>query len=264
MNKHLLDDPRILSILFYPRRASAGGSRHPAAQDGTIPVDDVVLGYRLYPAPLEEAPVLLYFHGNGEIASDYDDIASLYNSRGLSLLVVDYRGYGWSSGEPRASALLSDAWAAFQAIPGLLADAGLSANRLVVMGRSLGSAPAIEVAHRAADQVRGLIIESGFAHTFKLLAYLGLRIEGATEAEHGVGNLDKIAQITLPTLVIHGQNDRLIPVEEGKTLYAHSPSADKQLVLIGFAGHNNLMFVGKDLYFDAIQAFVRRACEARL
>jgi alpha-beta hydrolase superfamily lysophospholipase len=256
-----LDDPRILSILFYPQQAPAGTCRIPGVRDGTIATEDgVALGYRLYPSPAPHAPVILYFHGNGEIAPDYDDIATLYVSRGITLLVADYRGYGWSTGNPLASTLLPDAWAVFEATADVLRRAGLPPNQLFVMGRSLGSAPAIEIASRAQDRLCGLIVESGFAHTFVLLARLGLRVEGASEAEHGLGNLLKIKRVTLPTLVIHGQSDRLIPAEEGRALYAASLASDKQLVLIGGAGHNDLMFVGMDRYFDAIQAFVRRAC----
>ena len=109
MDSNHLDHPLIRTILFYPRPAKPGSSHRPNAVDGTIPVEgDVALGYRLFRHEAG-APVIVLFHGNGEIAHDYDDLAPMYHRAGASLLVVDYRGYGWSNGQPRASALLPDA-----------------------------------------------------------------------------------------------------------------------------------------------------------
>jgi pimeloyl-ACP methyl ester carboxylesterase len=76
------------------------------------------------------------------------------------------------------------------------------------------------------------------------------------ESQAGFGNAAKMAQVTRPTLIIHGQNDILIPASEGKTLYHHSGAADKQLVLIPGAGHNDLLLYGRVRYFEAIAAFI--------
>jgi hypothetical protein len=215
----------------------------------------VLLGGRLYPAE-PEAPVLLFFHGNGEIAADYDDIAPLYQRLGLNLLVMDYRGYGASSGRPTVFNLLADAVTIFASLTDLLAGYGLSPARLYVMGRSLGSAPAIEIARQAGEQLAGLIVESGFADTLALLARLGLRVSGLTEAQAGVGNAAKLSQVTIPTLIIHGADDFLIPAADGEELYRCCAAADKRLVLIPGAGHNDLMLVGMQAYFQAIREFV--------
>src|SRR5215207_5581181 len=107
---HPLDAPLIVNNLFFPRQDKMG--THPdkdVVKDGLIPiVDTVKLGYRMY-MHHTSAPVILYFHGNGEIASNYESIAPLYHHVGVSLLVVDYRGYGWSTGAPLTSQLLPDA-----------------------------------------------------------------------------------------------------------------------------------------------------------
>ena len=115
----LLDSPLVSSILFHPRPAKPGGSNQPGVTDGTIPVEDeVVLGYRLY-AHRPGEPAILYFHGNGEIAPDYDNIAHAYHQIGVSLLVVDYRGYRWSTGTPLASTMPTDAQAVHSALPAI-------------------------------------------------------------------------------------------------------------------------------------------------
>jgi alpha-beta hydrolase superfamily lysophospholipase len=253
----LLDHPRILNILFYPRRARAGRSRFPGARDGTVDVGaGVAIGYRLFPADDPTAPALLYFHGNGEIAADYDGVASLYTERGISLLVADYRGYGWSTGRPKSTALLGDARAVADAFPGLLGKAGLEPRGLFVMGRSLGSACAIDVAAQNESRWSGLIIESGFANAFALLARLGLRVKGTEGQEDGIDSLGKIARLSLPTLVIHGKRDILIPASEGVALHEACGSPDKRLLLIPRAGHNNLMAAGLKAYMQAISDLV--------
>lgn len=202
------------------------------------------------------APAILYWHGNGEIAADYDAIGPTYAQMGITLLVVDYRGYGTSDGSPTCGNLLTDAIAAFELAEEILEDHGVAPSRLYVMGRSLGSAAAIEVAVHAGGQLAGMIVESGFADTFALLARLGVRVEGATEVGDGFGNAAKMGLISIPTLIIHGQKDVLIPATDGQELYRQSAVQDKRLVLIPAAGHNDLMLVGKAQYFEAIRTFV--------
>ena len=257
MPKPLLDRSEVIRILFHPRRDY--GSAYSTQNIRLIDVEvepGIVIGGRLYPAEAT-APAILYFHGNGEIAADYDNIAPLYTQMGISLLVMDYRGYGRSTGNHTATALLSDAVSVYDSTRNLLEENGLAPSHLYVMGRSLGSAAAIEIALHEGQHIDGLIIESGFSDTFALLARIGgLQIRNVDEVTDGFGNLSKISRITTRTLIIHGENDVLIPSEEGKQLYEECVSSEKQLVIIAGAGHNDIMYVGKDKYFQAISDFV--------
>jgi pimeloyl-ACP methyl ester carboxylesterase len=256
MNESLLDRPEVLRVLFHPRREFGSSPRHSGVVSVTFEVEPGLnVGGRLYPAG-HRAPAIVYFHGNGEIAADYDGIAHLYTERGITLLVVDYRGYGVSGGRPTSSHLLTDAVQVFEGVNDALEEQNLAPARLYVMGRSLGSAAAIEVAQHAGDRLAGLIIESGFADTFPLLARLGLQVRGADEEQDGFGTAAKMENIQMPTLIVHGLNDVLIPSADGQALYHRSTAADKRLVLIPGAGHNDLMWVGKTAYFEAIGAFV--------
>jgi len=257
-NFELLDRPEVSRVLFHPRRDLSNRPLPLHARSLHIPLDeDIILSARLHRAKLD-GPTILFFHGNGELASDYDEIGPLYASLGINLLVVDYRGYGSSNGEPSASHLLVDALTVHKRIASTLGEHELRAKPLFVMGRSLGSAAAIEIARHAGNQIAGLIIESGFAYTLPLLATLGLRwqLEGADEARDGFDHLNKIAQVRVPTLIIHGQDDRLIPVENGHALYDYCGATDKRLVTIPHAGHNDLLFSGQTPYFEALRAFV--------
>jgi len=256
MNQPVLDQPQVLRLLFHPRPEYALGLPSPQARSVSIEVEPgISIGGRLYSTRPGD-PAILYWHGNGEIAADYDAIGPMYTRSGLTLLVVDYRGYGSSDGSPTCSNLLSDAVTVFDTLDRVFQDHELSPQGLYVMGRSLGSAAAIEVARHAGDQLAGLIIESGFADTFALLARLGMRVEEADEALDGFANAAKMGLISMPTLIIHGRNDVLIPATDGQELLRRSAAKYKRLVLIPSAGHNDLMVVGETQYFEAIRTFV--------
>ncbi|MBN1813063.1 MAG: alpha/beta fold hydrolase [Anaerolineae bacterium] len=256
MNDWILDRPEVLQVLFHPRREARFGPTQPGTLTVTFEVEPGLhVGGRLYPAG-HHAPAILYFHGNGEIAADYDEIAPLYTELGITLLVVDYRGYGISGGCPTSTHLLADAVQVFEDMGDILAEHRVAPARLYVMGRSLGSAAAIEVARHAGGRLAGLIIESGFADTFALLARLGLWVQGVDEEREGFGNATKMETIQMPTLTIHGRNDVLIPASDGQELHRRAAAADKQLLLIPGAGHNDLLWVGRETYLETIRAFV--------
>lgn len=258
MSGHPLDNPIVIQNLFYPRKASASTNTDDSIKDGTVTVDDVEIGYRLY-IKHSSAPILLYFHGNGEVASDYNSIAPYYHNAGVSLLVVDYRGYGWSTGTPLTSKLLPDAQKVLDAIDSVLSECGVVPGRqLFVMGRSLGSAPAIYLAMTNSDKLQGLIIESGYADAPSLFRRLGIPIPDDVQDDPTlpIGNDEKIKKVMIPTLVIHGERDMLIPVSHGKTLYENSIAQEKELVIIPRAGHNDVSFVDMARYFDSVKRFI--------
>jgi alpha-beta hydrolase superfamily lysophospholipase len=248
-----LDQDGVVRTLFYPRRElrSPGGD----AQLVSVMVDAGVVVYGHFHLADPAAPVLLFFHGNGEIASDYDPLAGCFNRVGLSLLVMDYRGYGISDGEPSTSNLFRDAVTIFDALPHLLASRCRS-TQIFVMGRSLGSAAALELADQRGKSVAGIIIESGFAFTRSLLARIGLPLGQYDEERDGHGNARKIARYRGPTLILHGGDDSLITPDQALALYDSSGAQDKDLLIVPNADHNNLMVVGSAPYFDALRSFV--------
>ncbi|MBF0093538.1 MAG: alpha/beta hydrolase [Alphaproteobacteria bacterium] len=258
MAYEVLDRPEIGRILFHPRpEYPGGGGQGPGIHVARIPVGDgCSVGCRIYVAQ-PDAPVILYFHGNGEIASDYDEIASLYAGIGVTLVVADFRGYGISDGEPRASALVGDAMAVYNGLGTLLTERGIAVSDLFVMGRSMGSVPAIEIASRVGEDISGLIVESGFSDTFGLIERIGyLQVPGVGEERDGFNNAGKIARVRVPVLIIHGDADQIIPVTDGLELHARCGAADKRLTRIPGAGHNDLMMHGLRPYFEGIHALV--------
>jgi len=250
----LLDRPEILRFVFYPRKESLP-PRLPGARDYLIEVaSGVKVGCRFYPAD-GSFPTVLFFHGNGEIAADYDYVAPLFNRLEINLFVAEYRGYGFSDGEPSIGAMMHDAHVIFHRFLAILGEEGYRES-VFLMGRSLGSASAVELAFHHQERLKGLIIESGFGDMRNLFRHLGF-LYSMPGAERILDNAAKIAGVRLPTLIIHAEYDSLIPLEHALTLHERCGADDKRLVIIPGADHNNVMLVDMELYFREVGDFVR-------
>lgn len=254
----LMDRPEITQLLFRPLKVPRNTPPAGAA-DIDIPVaEGVSIACRLH-SHSPTAPSLIFFHGNGEIIPDYDEIGPMYVREGMNFLIADYRGYGWSTGTALTSTLLPDSNAVFVALKNWLAEHGYT-DALFVMGRSLGSASAIDVAVNHGEALKGLIIESGFAKTLPLAKVLGMDLDKMGIAEEATfHNSGKIAQITMPTFILHGQYDQLIPLWQAETLMAQSGAKGKELQVVPGADHNSLIAMAGPLYFQAIRKFVEKA-----
>lgn len=239
--------------MFYPRRDFREGP--PNSTDYQVPVDgDISIGCRFY-VHSNRSPSVLFFHGNGEVVSDYDGIAPLYHQQGINLFVADYRGYGSSGGTPTFTSLASDSHKIFQAFRDILRNDHHSGNSFV-MGRSLGSICAIELAASYPQEIKGLIIESGFASIWRLLRHLCFPAQLTGIADLSFPNAAKVRSVLLPTLILHGEFDTLVPLAEAKDLLQNTAAREKRLVIIRGAGHNDIMLVGMEEYFQAIKEFV--------
>lgn len=251
-----LDHPEIVSVLFHPR------------QEPTVPAANILdllvevgagdrIGCRVHPAGPED-PNILFFHGNGETVFDYDEIGPMYTGLGLNFIAASYRGYGNSTGEPSATAMMQDSHLILQAVKAWLAKEKRT-GPIFLMGRSLGSAAVIELAEVYQEQIAGLIIESGFASTSELLLTLGIDLSAHTLQEtQGFNNLAKMARITTPTFILHGQKDELIPLANGGMLHAVCEAHSKEFQVVPGAGHNDIMSRAGRLYFTEIQRFVNK------
>lgn len=250
-----LDCPQILSHIFYPQQ-EAVTPLPPGACDLNFEMEPGVrIGCRFYLVD-KDAPCILYFHGNGETVGDHDTIGPLYNEVGINLLVTDYRGYGWSSGQPSVAAMFSDGDILWHEARKWLLENGYT-GALFLMGRSLGSACAIDLAAKFSDEIKGLIIESGFADTLPLAQSLGLNLNDfeITE-EECFNNSAKIALVTRPTFILHGARDELIPAVEAEKLQSFCGAKNKEFQVVPGADHNSIIAVAGRLYFQAIKQFI--------
>jgi len=185
-----LDRPDILMFLFHPRAEWEGSGACDSAEDVVV----VVVGGRFHMAE-KSAPNILFFHGNGEIVADYNEMGPLYTRMGINFMPVDYRGYGRPTGQPTITAMMRDCHVIFDFVQDWLKENGCK-GPFLVMGRSLGSASALELASHYQSQIDGLIVESGFAYDGPLLRLLGIDVQAlGFREEEGFRNVDKDPRI---------------------------------------------------------------------
>lgn len=253
-----MDRQEIIRMLFHPVQVPKNTPPAGAVDIDVQVAEDVTIACRLY-SHATTSPTLIFFHGNGEIIPDYDAVGPMYQREQLNFLVAEYRGYGWSTGTPLTSTLLPDSNAVFLSLQQWLGEHGYN-GPLFVMGRSLGSASAIDVAVNHSEMISGLIIESGFAKTLPLAKVLGVDLmQMGIAEEQTFNNGAKIAQFTKPTFILHGQYDQLIPLWQAETLQAESGAKSKELQVVPGADHNSLIAIAGPLYFQAIRKFVEKA-----
>ena len=251
------DHPSILNFIFYPRQDDYRPIDTDRATGYMVPVGEGVDIYcRFYFGEAENAN-LLFFHGNGELASEYEDIGSAFNSIGLNLFVADYRGYGGSGGRPSVTAMMKDAHAIARWFRQFLKDKTYAGSPFI-MGRSLGSAPAIELAAAYPSDFKGMVIESGFCDVSDLLGRMGRILSQTGREVPASPGFDRVVKITLPALVIHGQYDSIVPLEEGEKIFRNIASTDKKMVIVPEADHNTIFAEGMELYLGELGDFVRK------
>lgn len=244
-----LDRPEISMNSFYPR---PGWTPTPSgAEDLMVTVaEGVSLSCRFFPVG-PASPTLLFFYGNGETAVDYDNIAPLYNRIGANFFVADYRGYGRSGGSPTFSTMLSDAHQVLDSVQKVLKERGHAAP-IFVMGRSMGRHAAFELAVNRAEDIGGVIIESGRPTLGQFVGGLDPALAEKMEEEYQA----KAASIKIPALVIHGEVDTLAPLHQAVRMFEDFASTKKRMITVPGAGHNDLLFLGLEQYFKALYEFV--------
>ncbi|WP_022664783.1 alpha/beta hydrolase [Desulfospira joergensenii] len=254
-NYEILDQPEVVQFLFHPRPEPGFRPQAPDREDFSIPVaDGIEVGASLHLSSAQ-APTLLFFHGNGEIVSDYDDLGGFFVGQGLNFFVADYRGYGRSTGMPTVSSMMEDSLKVLDFLIQMKKQRNFM-GKICVMGRSLGSAPALELARLRQEGISCLIIESGFARVSPLLETLGIRLPGRNP-EPGSENVHKIKNFSKPCLIIHAEFDHIIPFSDGLALYEACPSPEKTLLEIKGANHNDIFIRGMTPYLEAVKRICR-------
>jgi uncharacterized protein len=177
-------------------------------------------------------PVVLFFPGNGDFLAGRVARFRAIVADGTGLIALSYRGYAGSSGHPSEKGLLRDAAAAYA-----FATARYSAGQIVVWGFSLGTGVAVALA--AEQPVQKLVLEAPYTSTVDVADAL-LRIVPVrwlmTDQFHSD---ERIAGVTAPILVMHGERDPAIPIALAERLFALAPQP-KQFVRFPEGGHENL------------------------
>ena len=239
------------SLVFAPSRYPEGDWQ-PAGldfEDAWFTASDGTRLHGWYVAHAQPRAVVLFCHGNaGNVALWGGELRILHDRMGVTAMGFDYRGYGRSEGTPSEAGVLADARAART---WLARRAGVAENQVVLMGRSLGGAVAVDL---AADGARGLVLESTFTTMpevgHAVLPWLPVRTVMRTQ----FNSLAKIGDYHGPLLQSHGTADRLIPYAMGRQLFA-AANEPKQFVAIPGGDHNDPQ---TDFYYAALDDFLAR------
>jgi len=238
------------SLVFVPTRYPTGNwqPRGLSFEDVRFTAADGTKLHGWYlPHPNPRAAVL-FAHGNaGNLSDRAELLRTLHDRHGLAVMAFDYRGFGRSEGSPDEQGILQDARAARA---WLARREGIAERDVVLMGRSLGGAVAIDLA--AKDGARGLIVESTFTslpdaaneHMPWMAPKLLMR--------NRLDSLAKIANYHGPLLLSHGDRDRVIPFEHGRQLFA-AANEPKRFITISGSDHNDPQ---TPEYHQAIDAFL--------
>ena len=247
-------------MAFYPFR---GVQETPASvglafSDVRIPTADgetLHAWWLEHPAPRAQ---VIFWHGNGGNLSLWLDVIAELRSRGFSVLAVDYRGYGASTGRPSERGLYHDADASVRLLNEKFRTAAVP---VIYWGRSIGSSVAAYAASKTPPDA--LVLESPFPDVrtilrdnpvLWLLSFLSsYRFSTSKHLEHYTG----------PLLVVHGDADTIIPYGAGRRVFDRAPSPRKSLVTVKSADHNDLHVVNPAFYWSGIDEFVRGVEAAR-
>jgi fermentation-respiration switch protein FrsA (DUF1100 family) len=200
--------------------------------------------------------VVLIFHGNAGNISHRIDYLTMFNRLGYATLIIDYRGYGKSSGAPGEEGTYRDGEAAWRY---LMETRKFTPQDIVLFGESLGGGIATWLALQ--HPPRALVLASTFTSVPDLGAQVYPWLPVRLLARIDYPNLERIRQITVPVLIAHSRNDDIIPFSHGQALFeaAHEP---KQLLELR-GGHNDGFIFMREEWVRAVGAFLEQAANRK-
>lgn len=202
----------------------------------------------------EGAPVILYFHGNGEVMGDVFWMAREFVRRGIGVVLAEYRGYGLSARSTTAAPSEAGLYEDAEAVLAALAARGISSDQIVLFGASLGTGVAVEMAARGHGSAVVLVTPYTSIPDVASRFALGLPV-GALMRER-FDSIAKAQGVAVPALIIHGTDDEVVPYAMGVKLAATLPHS--RVVTVA-GGHHNDLFLGERWrLFDEVAEFVQR------
>ena len=184
-----------------------------------------------YAPAAKSRPTILYFHGNAGEIGDRPLRFNYYHSRGLGVAYVSYRGYGGSTGSPTEEGLITDANTVYD----WLIAKGVAPQNIALLGESLGSGVAVQIA--AKKQVGAVALNAPYTSTADVAARIYWWLPVRLLMKDQYRSVDFIARMKAPLLVVHGDQDTLIPLEFGKRLFAAANEPKEMEIIRGF-GHD--------------------------
>jgi fermentation-respiration switch protein FrsA (DUF1100 family) len=242
------------NLVFFPNIPSRELTASPADigleyEPVSIETDDQVSLHGWFVPASEEKGTLLFFHGNAGNISHRLDSLRIFHDLGLSVLIIDYRGYGQSQGTISEKGTYLDAEAAWNY---LVETRKISSKKIIVFGRSLGAAIAAYSAERHTPGA--LILESAFTSVPDMAARLYPIFPVRLLSRFQYNTKKLLQSVNCPVLIIHSPNDEIIPFENGVQLYQKAREPRTMLELQG--GHNEGFLVSGKTYIEGINKFL--------
>jgi fermentation-respiration switch protein FrsA (DUF1100 family) len=238
------------SLLYFPSQDPAPT---PAGIDDIELTTSDNLRLRAWVGSEAREGAVLMFHGNGGDRSSYAGTFAGFARLGLRPLLIDYRGYGGSEGEPTEEGLYNDAEAALA----WLREQG--ARKVVLWGYSLGSGVAVELARR--HEIAGVILDAPFDSAVAVAKEVYPALPVGLLMLDRYASIDKIADIGCPLLVFHGDADQVVPLAHGRRLF-EAAREPKRWVLVPGGGHDDLRLVAGANYWSVVDEFLKRVTAA--
>lgn len=210
--------------------------------------------------PARAPGVIIAFHGNADLAVwTVPWAAEVQRRTGWAVMVAEYRGYGGLPGSPDYLSSQRDARATYRMAREQL---GVDARRIALYGHSLGSAVAAELASEHAPSV--LILEAPFTSARDMARRMLAPVAAAWSVVARVhfDTRSTVAALDVPTWVVHGERDGVIPVRMGRAVHA-AARIPGELLLVRGAGHNDVRDVAGDAYWEWLRRALERATAAR-
>jgi pimeloyl-ACP methyl ester carboxylesterase len=168
----------------------------------------------------------------------------------MDVFIIDYRGYGQSEGAPGEESTYLDAEASWEY---LVSASGIPPERIIIFGRSLGSAVAAELALRHGDAA-GLVMESGFTSVADVGKELFPYLPVGLIVRHKYATIEKVDRIGMPKLIVHSPQDDIIPYSHGVALYRRAAEPKAFLKISG--GHNSGFMISGKHYVEGLSRFI--------
>ncbi len=221
------------------------------AEEVWMECQDGVCIHGLWWGEPDGAPVILFLHGNAQEVYSWSLVREEMEPLGTRMLLIDYHGYGKSAGTPSEEALYLDGEAALK----WLERRGVKKDEIILFGKSLGGAVACYLAD--GRRFRAVVLESTFTSLASVARKLFPFLPAGTPLGEEYPSIERIGRTRSPVLVIHGDADELIPLEEGIRLYEAAPYP-KELFVVKGAGHNDVSLVAGEGYVGRIAQFLER------
>ena len=188
--------------------------------------------------------VVLYLHGNAGNLYSRVDAAHLLRQQGVDVLLIDYRGYGFSEGTISETGFYRDAMAARLWLVNVKAYAP---SNIVVLGRSIGSVAALKLAVDA--EVSAVILVSPIASAAAMASTMGMGLL-APLASGALDNTALARRLQKPLLVVHGERDEMVPIAQGREVFAAVLNhRNKRFITVKGANHHNIRQIAGEDYW---------------